>query len=80
MGHSFDGYNSLAFERRALTRNFALRIGGDAETRLQSAVAEQLGRLRQEQLLGQENSEIDFEKAFREYSIFIPNLVQKRGF
>ena len=43
------------------------RIGGDAETRLQSAVAEQLGRLRQEQLLGDENSEIDFEKAFREY-------------
>jgi len=43
------------------------RIGGDAEARLQSAVAEQLARARQEQFLGNENSVIDFESAFREY-------------
>ena len=43
------------------------RIGGDAEARLQSAVAEQLARARQEQFLGNENSEIDFESAFQQY-------------
>ena len=44
------------------------RIGGEAESRLQSSVAEQLAKSRQEQLLGQENSEpVDFENAFKQY-------------
>jgi len=45
------------------------RIGGSAETRLQSAIAEQLARERQRQLLGGGESEslVDFEEYFRQY-------------
>jgi hypothetical protein len=50
------------------TASVRARIGGDAESRLQSALAEQLTRTRQEQLLGQETSEpIDWESAFQQY-------------
>jgi len=44
------------------------RIGGDAETRITSAIAEQLQKARQAQLLGQENPEpIDFSNYFQQY-------------
>lgn len=44
------------------------RIGGDAETRIQSAVAEQLSRSRQKQLLGIEDDQpVDFEAVFKQY-------------
>lgn len=43
------------------------RIGGAAENRLQSAIAEQLGRARQAQLLGQESPEIDWGGFFQQY-------------
>jgi len=45
------------------------RIGGSPETRLQSAIAEQLARERQRQLLGGGESEslVDFEEYFRQY-------------
>ena len=44
------------------------RLGGDAEARLQSAIAEQLTRVRQEQLLGIEDStEVDWEGWFQQW-------------
>ena len=45
------------------------RIGGSAETRLQSAIAEQLARERQRQLLGGGEAEslVDFEEYFNQY-------------
>ncbi|HBX69389.1 MAG TPA: hypothetical protein DEH25_08390 [Chloroflexi bacterium] len=45
------------------------RIGGDAEARLRSAIAEQLLKARQEQLLGNEDagSEIDWEGFFQQW-------------
>jgi hypothetical protein len=45
------------------------RLGGNVEARLQSALAEKLGRERQRQLLGAKESsiEIDMASAFREY-------------
>ncbi len=44
------------------------RIGGDAETRIQNALAAELQRVRQEQLLGNENgASIDWESWFTQY-------------
>lgn len=45
------------------------RIGGEAEARLGSAIAEQLGRARQRALLGDENagSEVDWEGFFQQW-------------
>ncbi len=46
------------------------RLGGDAEARLQSLIAEQLMRERQRQLLGQDEAEgspIDFQALFKQY-------------
>jgi hypothetical protein len=52
------------------------RIGGEAEARLQSAVAEQLMKARQEQLLGSESSPLpDFENYFQQYEV---QVVQPR--
>mgnify|MGYP001040952327 FL=1 len=45
------------------------RIGGTAEARLQSAIAEELTRARQQQLLGAEDTPIvDFENYFQQYT------------
>jgi hypothetical protein len=44
------------------------RIGGDAESRLSSAVAEQLARMRQSDLLSMENSDrVNWESAFAQF-------------
>ena len=45
------------------------RLGGSAEARLRSRIAEELGRERQKQLLGsgEESLDVDFEAYFKEY-------------
>jgi len=53
------------------------RLGGDAEARLQSAIAEQLARVRQEQLLGIENeTEVNWDSFFQQWEeqVITPRL------
>jgi hypothetical protein len=51
------------------------RIGGDAEARISSALAEELTRARQEQLLGsaEEGTQIDWDKYFKQYEEQVVN-------
>ncbi len=63
----FSGYG-VSRGLLADTQAARARIGGDAEARLNSAVGEQLARMRQSQLMGLDSSEqVDWENTFTQF-------------